>query len=173
MKVDDLVFVKQDGNKHTTREKCLVTALDQDHLWARKLTGSQFHAKTYELKYCDVYLVPTSQVPLCPIKSSDPHASDALSDNVSISDLNGYPDIRVPELCTSTRIRNHIPEYPHLSLSASNIAHGGRPSPDMSQLHKVTSKGNCSVNLYNNIVFSPFYTIYSVIYLLFWLFKHC
>ena len=76
VKVGDLVFVKQDGNKHTTREKYLVTALNQDHLWARKLTGCQFYAKTYELKYCDVYLVPTSQVPLCPNKSSEPYASD-------------------------------------------------------------------------------------------------
>ena len=84
VKVGDLVFVKQDGNKHTTREKYLVTALDQDRLWARKLTGSQFHAKSYELKYCDVYLVPTSQVPLCPSKSSYPYVSDTSSDDVSI-----------------------------------------------------------------------------------------
>ena len=84
VKVGDLVFVKQDGNKHTTREKYLVTALNQDRLWARKLTGSQFRAKTYELKYCDVYLVPTSQVLLCPNKSSDPYASDTSSDDVSI-----------------------------------------------------------------------------------------
>ena len=84
VKVGDLVFVKQDGNKHTTREKYLVTALDQDCLWARKLTGSQFLAKTYELKYCDVYLVPTSQVPLCPNKSSHPYASDTSNDDVSI-----------------------------------------------------------------------------------------
>ena len=84
VKVGDLVFVKQDGNKHTTQEKFLVTALNQDRLWARKLTDSQFCAKTYELKYCDVYLVPTSQVPLCPNKSSDPYASDTSSDDVSI-----------------------------------------------------------------------------------------
>ena len=32
VKVGDLVFVKQDGNKHTTREKYLVTALTQDRL---------------------------------------------------------------------------------------------------------------------------------------------
>ena len=84
MKVGDLVFVKQDDNKHTTQEKYLVTALNQDHLWAKKLTGSHFRAKTYELKYCDVYFIPTSQVPLCPNKSSDPYASDTSSDDVSI-----------------------------------------------------------------------------------------
>ena len=35
---------------------------------------------------------------------------------VEISDLNGYPDIRVPEPWILTRIRHLIPEYPNLSL---------------------------------------------------------
>ena len=35
----------------------------------------------------------------------------------------------------------------------------------MSQLHKVTSRGNYSVKMYNNIVFSPVYTIYSLVFI--------
>ena len=84
MKVGDLVFVRQDGNKHTTLKQYLVTALDQARLWARKVTGSQFSAKTYELKYIDVYLIPTYQVPSWSNKTSDPYASDASSDDISI-----------------------------------------------------------------------------------------
>ena len=82
--------------------KCLVTTLDRDYLWAWKLTGYQFWVMKYDLKYYDDYLVPTSQVHLCPDKTSYPYASYALSNEVSI------------DLPT-------IPQYSHIGDFSGNV----------------------------------------------------
>ena len=84
--------------------------------------------------------------------------------SVRTSDLNGYPDIRVPEPWIFTRNRNNIPEYPNLRIIAVNIAHAGWPSTDISSLHKFTKGLNFSIKMHKNIVFSPLYTIYSILF---------
>ena len=57
--VGDLIYLKCDGGKHDVRDKYIVVRMEADHLLARKLAGSQFRSKSYELKYSEVYPVPT------------------------------------------------------------------------------------------------------------------
>jgi hypothetical protein len=57
--VGDLIFVKCDGDKHNARDKYIVTSVEADCLYARKLVGSQFRSKSYKLLYSEVYPVPT------------------------------------------------------------------------------------------------------------------
>ncbi len=64
--VGDLIFVKCDGDKHTSRDKYIVTRIEKDCLYARKLVGSQFRAKDYKLLYSEIYPVPTSAHPRTP-----------------------------------------------------------------------------------------------------------
>jgi hypothetical protein len=80
--VGDLIYIKGDGSKHVARDKYIVTNTDRDHLFARKLVGSQFRAKSYELKYTEVYPVSVKCLP--PLShacnpaglNTDPYASD-------------------------------------------------------------------------------------------------
>jgi hypothetical protein len=76
--IGDLVYIKGDGDKHTARDKYIITA--------KELVGSQFRAKTYKLKFTEVYPVPTKSVtffesPTNPNISTDPYASDSVSDS--------------------------------------------------------------------------------------------
>ena len=57
-KIGDLVYMKSDGDKHTARDKYIVSAVNTDHLLAKRLVGSQFRNKSYKLKFSEVYPVP-------------------------------------------------------------------------------------------------------------------
>ena len=59
VKDGDLIYFRCDGDKHVAREKYITTASDDKWLYAKKLIGSQFRAKTYKLKHSEVYPVPT------------------------------------------------------------------------------------------------------------------
>ena len=60
----DLVFVKNEGSKHTARDRYIVTECDERFIVMHKLAGSQFRSKSYKLKYTEVYKVPCAQLPL-------------------------------------------------------------------------------------------------------------
>ncbi len=55
----DLIYIKSDGDKHTAREKHIVTAIEEDYLFAQKLTGFQFRSKPYKLKFSEVLKIPS------------------------------------------------------------------------------------------------------------------
>ena len=57
--VGDLVYIKSDGDKHSAREKYIVVQTDWDHMLAKELKGSQFRSKLYNLRYDEVYPVPS------------------------------------------------------------------------------------------------------------------
>jgi hypothetical protein len=85
--IGDLIYIKSDGDKHLARDKYIVTAMEQDRLYARKLVGSQFRAKLYELKYTEVYPASVKCQPpfrIMPDPTSirtDPYASDSSMDS--------------------------------------------------------------------------------------------
>ena len=56
----DLIYVKSDGTKHVSRDRYLVTSCNPNFVNARKLVGSQFRTKEYELKRSEVFPVPNS-----------------------------------------------------------------------------------------------------------------
>ena len=76
--VGDLIFVKSDGDKHTARDKYIVTSVESDHLRANKLVGSQFRSKSYKLNFSEVYPVPTRCDPHVPIRDRT-HNTDSSS----------------------------------------------------------------------------------------------
>ena len=66
--VGELIFLKGDGDKHTARDKYIVTSTEEDCLYAQKLVGSQFRSKCYKLLYSEIYPVPTkSDLPTLPV----------------------------------------------------------------------------------------------------------
>ena len=78
--IGDLIFLRCDGDKHLARDKYIVTATEKDRLFAKKLAGSQFRSKTYELKYTEVFPAhvkhPMTVVGSYPHVKEDPYASD-------------------------------------------------------------------------------------------------
>ena len=81
----DLIYLKADGDKHTARDIYIVTAVHEEYVYAKKLVGSQFRAKTYVLKHSEIFLVPTqrSQIPNVhrPLDiTSDPYATVSSDD---------------------------------------------------------------------------------------------
>ena len=72
--VGDLIYVKSDGDKHTARDKySIVTALDDKFIIANKFTGFQFRNNSYQLKYSEVFKVPTCLPPARQIQPSSGH----------------------------------------------------------------------------------------------------
>ena len=93
--VGDLVYVKSDGDKHTSRDKYIVTAIDKSHLYAKKLTGHQFRAKAYQLKRSEVFPVPTpctSSSLHKPHDSADTESDDSDSNRSSHEPLHQHLD---------------------------------------------------------------------------------
>jgi hypothetical protein len=54
----DLVFVKNDGTKHTARDRYIVGSVEEEYVLIRKLLGSQYRNKQYKVKPCELYPVP-------------------------------------------------------------------------------------------------------------------
>lgn len=59
----DLVYIKGDGSKHIARDRYIVTAVGDEYVTVKKLVGSQFRAREYHLKTCEIYPVPCSFTP--------------------------------------------------------------------------------------------------------------
>jgi hypothetical protein len=81
IRVGDLIFVKSDGNKHVARDKYIVTAKEDNYLFARKLVGAQFRSKSYKLRYSEIYPVPT-KIP-SDLQPKQRHISDPSSESDS------------------------------------------------------------------------------------------
>ena len=58
VRIGHLVYVKSVGNKNTARDKYIVSEINTDYLFAKRLVGSQFRNKSYKLKFSEIYPVP-------------------------------------------------------------------------------------------------------------------
>lgn len=88
VQVGDLVFVKADGDKHTARDKYIVTCTNKSWLYARKLIGSQYRSKDYQLLYSEIFPVPTAVVSR---KPSQGYQFDSDSDSDTSTDGDQHP----------------------------------------------------------------------------------
>ena len=62
VKVGDLVYIYTDRNKHSARNRYLVTSIDDEWCHIRKFIGNTLRANTYKVKPCEIYKVPASHV---------------------------------------------------------------------------------------------------------------
>ena len=89
----DLVYLKQDGDKHTGRERYIVTSCNAEYVNVKKLVGSQLRAKEYQVKYTDIYPVPSVKLPFSSASKHhqsspyDSQSSDETDDDSDISDV--------------------------------------------------------------------------------------
>ena len=59
-KPGDLIFMRNDGNKHLARQKYIVTTATDDSIFARKFAGDQYRGKIYELKPSEIFKLSNS-----------------------------------------------------------------------------------------------------------------
>ena len=76
----DLVYIKSDGSKHVARDRSIVTSLQGTFACVKKLRGSQFRSKTYEVKACEIYPVPSAVPPLQNVHLPSLRDSDSSDD---------------------------------------------------------------------------------------------
>lgn len=85
--VGDLIYIKSDGDKHTTQDLYIVTSTEPDHLFAQKLVGSQFCSWPNKLQYQDIYKGAfTSRSLHCESSSTDVEPSSYKSTHTASSD---------------------------------------------------------------------------------------
>ena len=73
----ELVYIKQEGSKHTARDRYIITAVSESFLTVQKLSGSRFGKKQYQVKPSEVFRVPSMVNERAPIAhSADPFESD-------------------------------------------------------------------------------------------------
>lgn len=95
--VGDLVFIKNEGDKHTARDKYIIVSHNNEYLSIRKLIGNQFRSKVYEVKPSEIYPVPISQNQTFRKSQSDvgassnavPNNSDNLDQNSELDSSSG------------------------------------------------------------------------------------
>jgi hypothetical protein len=83
----DLVFMKNEGSKHTVRHKYIVSSCHDGYIFIKKLVGSQYRTKEYKVKSSEIYLVPFSSHSVPPYKVPDPYAVDDSSDSDILSEV--------------------------------------------------------------------------------------
>lgn len=99
----DLVYLKCDGDKHTARDRYIVTSCESEFLIVKKLAGPQFRSKDYKLKYNEIYPVPcaslsqkhnisdTTRTSAYDTESSD-NSTSLEADESELSDTNSLED---------------------------------------------------------------------------------
>jgi hypothetical protein len=75
--VGDIVYLFKDGDKHSTRDRYIVSHVDGDWCNIRRFIGSQLRDSSYRVKLCEVYKVPMSTLSVDP---QHQHWSDECSD---------------------------------------------------------------------------------------------
>ena len=91
----DLVFVKNDGTKHTARDRYIVASCNEGFVLIKKLLGSQFRAKQYKVKPEELYHVPYRYEPwdVPNYRAHDPYTCNSCSDD---SDHDHSDDSSIP-----------------------------------------------------------------------------
>ena len=107
VKPGDLVYVKNDGNKHTSRDRYIVVSCDSESgLINIQRLGHQLRSKSYQVKPSEIFIVPYSLDPprLHASTRSDPYQTDSSSDG----EQNVNPFREIPDQAAA------IPELPDL-----------------------------------------------------------
>lgn len=104
IKVGEVVYLFSDRSKLHTRDKYLVTEIDDDYAYVQKFSGSQYRGRIYKVKKSDIISVPHSQdVEIEPDKSkSSPNETDLEEsiDDLSLDGDNHQSDPVVVESAT-------------------------------------------------------------------------
>jgi len=53
-----IVYLRQDGDKHTARDRYIITSCSSEFVTVKKLVGSRFSSKDYVVQLADVFCVP-------------------------------------------------------------------------------------------------------------------
>jgi len=121
----DLVYVKEDGNKHSVRDRYIVTACGPDFLTVHKLVGSQFRSREYKLKYSEVFPVPCASIPhLARLPHSNPYDSDSSdnSDSMENQSQSAIVDIPMPPQHPPASVHtpgpSMPPDHPHIPTTS-------------------------------------------------------
>ena len=100
VKPGDLVYVKNEGTKHTARHRYIVSSCHEGYAMIKKLVGSQFRTKEYKVKLSEIFLVPCQMELLRRnFKIPDPYASASSSDDSDDQSVH-----------VSTHDNGHIPQ---------------------------------------------------------------
>ena len=91
IRLGDLVFIKSESDKHSARDKYIVTSVAEEYLRIKKLTGSQFRTKEYVVRPSDVYLVPGIRETSSANDFHRPCVNDMESDTTDSSDTEFVP----------------------------------------------------------------------------------
>lgn len=105
----DLVLLKGDGDKHKARDRYIVASVGREFVTAKKLVGSQFRSKDYQLTRSEIYPVPCAsiQLPLSTGIKTNPYDSDTSEESDSDSVDRPAARTRLPD--QSERGIEHTP----------------------------------------------------------------
>ena len=80
----DLVYLHHDASKLKSRTRYLVTAVDNEWVYARKFTGNQLRNASYKVKRSECFKVPTSllEPTIPPASLSDSKEEEIQSTNI-------------------------------------------------------------------------------------------
>ena len=84
VKVGSLVYVYQDRNKTTARQRYMITSINQDMVKMRKFTTQLFGTKEYEAKLTEIFKVPSIESTMLPAWSEDTQSEDTDSREESL-----------------------------------------------------------------------------------------
>lgn len=106
VRVGDLVYLNIDNDKHSTRNRYLVTKTEDEWCYVLKFCGNQLRSKPYKVKCSECYLVPSD------VKDYYlPLNNDSDSDDLdTFYDSTPQPQIPVPQVDTP----NELNEQPNV-----------------------------------------------------------
>lgn len=137
LEIGDLVYLYNDRNKSSARDRYLVVSVEYPWCNIRKFTGNQFRSTSYRVKQCDCYKVP-SQTKMI-------HTNYETFDNVAWSD-----DDETPQKVSSPPVPPEIPEVisePPIQPNENDIVTNDTSEtnviqPDDSEIVDLTSKNS-------------------------------
>lgn len=137
LEIGDLVYLYNDRNKSSARDRYLVVSVEYPWCNIRKFTGNQFRSTSYRVKQCDCYKVP-SQTKMI-------HNNYETFDNVAWSD-----DDETPQKVSSPPVPPEIPEVisePPIQPNENDIVTNDTSEtnviqPDDSEIVDLTSKNS-------------------------------
>ena len=140
--IGDLVYIKSEGDKHNSRHKYIVVAMDKDFLSVRKLIGSAFRSKLYKLRYTEIFPVPLQP----DIRPPPSHASDSDSSESDMckSDQENAPENQEDEISSvqsedeEEDEQDNLPivNNPAVDMQVQNYVHPQRQRRPPAYLHE-------------------------------------
>lgn len=150
----DLVYLKCDGDKHTARDRYIVTSCESEYLKVKKLAGPQFRSKDYKLKYSEIYPVPCASLShnngIGSNTRTSPYDTESSDDSTSSeTDTSELSDTNT--LGEDSPDSVHVPPSPETNGTITNTPHDNvgdnevsptipRNSPQPSQIPRRSSR---------------------------------